>query len=283
MNRAIIFAGGALTGAALCYLYLHKRYEKRVEDEIRAITNAYEEMLNEKDERIKKADEELSRGVSSTEVLEKAKKALDEGKDIPPNPSDLSLNDMCAVTKKIINYSGFSRDGVKFEPETFHDKSSIKEPEPRDDLMSVPVTDVETMYQHMVDVMMKNLHPMDSDEDETDEEVLTKDEENYIQGYDLSCEHDRNRGDKPKLIKYEDYGEDHTLTQATLLYFVDNDILTTEDEEEIDDPAQLVGNCLDKFGFKTNDDEKTIFVRNSKLGFDYEIIKVFESYSPKDI
>lgn len=260
IKNMLIFAGGALTGAALCYLYLNKRYEKRVEDETRKIIDAYEEMLDEKNERIKMADKELSRGVSSSEVLEKAKKTLDEGKDIPPDPSDLSLKDAYAVTKKIINYSGFSRDGVKFDPETFHDKSSIKEPEPRD---------------------VESLHPMDSDEDE--EIIIGEEEQNYIQGYDMSCEHDRNRGDKPKLIKYEDYGEDHTLTQSTLLYFVDNDILTTEDEEEIDDPTALVGNCLDKFGFKSNDDEKTIFVRNSKLGFDYEIIKVFESYSPKDI
>lgn len=280
IKNVLIFAGGALTGAALCYLYLHKRYEKRVEDETRKIIEAYEEMLNEKNERIKMADEELSRGVSSTEVLEKAKKTLDEGKDIPSDPSDFTLKDACEVTKKIINYSSFSRDGVKFDPETFHDKSSIKEPEPRDDLMSVPVTDVETMYQHMEDIMRKNLHPMDSDEDE--EVVLSTEEEDYIQGYDLSSTHARDRSDKPKLIKYEDYGEDSTLTQATLLYFVDNDILTTEDEEEVDDPTALVGNCLDKFGFKTNDDEKTIFVRNSKLGFDYEIIKVFESYSPRD-
>lgn len=247
MKTVVIFAGGALTGAALCYLYLYKRYEKRIKEETTAISAAYEEMLSEKNERIKKADEELSRGVSSSEIVEKVKKTFAEGNDIP-------LED----TK--VNYTGFSRDGVKFDPETFHDKSSIREPEPRDELL-------------------KTLHPMDSDEDE---EVLSDDGKNYIHGYDVSCEHERNRGDKPKLIKYEEYGEDHSLTQATLLYYVDNDILTTEDDEEVDDPNLLVGNCLEKFGFKTNDDENSIFVRNYKLGFDYEIIKVFESYSPHE-
>ena len=239
MKEVLIFFGGALSGAAICFLCLDKKYKDKVNKEIDSLQKTYNEMFEKQLSRLNEAEAELKKGSSTID--------------------DLKVNG----TK--VNYTSYSKDGVKFDPETFHDKSSIREPEPRD---------------------AESLHPVDSDEDEEPEEdsvILTQDEKGYIQGAELSNEHAINRNDKPKLIKYEDYGEDGTLEQATLLYYVDNDILVTEDEEEIPDPAQLVGDCLDKFDFRNNDDEKTIFVRNSKLGFDYEITKVYDSYTPRDI
>ena len=234
----LIFLGGALSGAALSYFYLNKRYTDNLNKEIENLRGSYDSIFEEQRKRIKEAEAELNKGVTSTDVVNHV----------------IDIEE----TKKV-NYASYSKDGVKFDAETFHDKSSIKEPEPRD---------------------LETLHPVDSDEDEDEDySELTPEEENYISANDLNMQHELNRGDKPKLIKYEEWGEDHTLERATLYYYVDNDILTTEDEEEIPDPVQLVGNCLDKFGFRTSD-EDTIFVRNSKLGFDYEIIKVHDSYSP---
>lgn len=239
IKGVLIFLGGALSGAALTYFYLNKRYTDKLNKEIEDLRGSYDSIFEEQRKRIKEAEAELNKGVTSTDVV----------------------NHVVEVEEsKKVNYASYSKDGVKFDAETFHDKSSIKEPEPRD---------------------LETLHPVDSDEDEDEEySELTSEEETYISANDLNTQHEVSRGDKPKLIKYEDYGEDHTLETATLLYYVDNDILTTEDEEEIPDPRMLVGNCLDKFGFRDSD-ENSIFVRNSRLGFDYEIVKVYDSYSPR--
>ena len=241
IKGVLIFLGGALSGAALSYFYLNKRYTDKLNKEIEDLRGSYDSIFEEQRKRIKEAESELNKGVTSTDVVNHVIDIQEEKK---------------------VNYASYSKDGVKFNPETFHDKSSIKEPEPRD---------------------LETLHPVDSDEDDEEEEEyseLTDEEANYIAVNELNMQHELNRGDKPKLIKYEDYGEDHTLETATLLYYVDNDILTTEDEEEIPDPRMLVGNCLDKFGFRDSD-ENSIFVRNSRLGFDYEIVKVYDSYSPR--
>ena len=235
----MIFLGGALSGAAISFVYLNKRYTDKLNKEIEGLRGSYDSIFEEQRKRIKEAEAELNKGVTSTDVVNHVIDILEEKK---------------------VNYASYSKDGVKFDAETFHDKSSIKEPEPRD---------------------LENLHPVDSDEDEDEEySELTDEEANYIAVNELNTQHELSRGDKPKLIKYEDYGEDHTLETTTLLYYVDNDILTTEDEEEIPDPRMLVGNCLDKFGFRDSD-ENSIFVRNSRLGFDYEIVKVYDSYSPR--
>ena len=50
-------------------------------------------------------------------------------------------------------------------------------------------------------------------------------------------------------------------------------------DEEIHDLPLVVGDCLDKFDFRHND-EKRICVRNYKLGVDYEVIKVASDYVP---
>lgn len=239
IKGVLIFLGGALSGAAISFVYLNKRYTDKLNKEIEGLRGSYDSIFEEQRKRIKEAEAELNKGVTSTDVVNHVIDILEEKK---------------------VNYASYSKDGVKFDAETFHDKSSIKEPEPRD---------------------LENLHPVDSDEDEDEEySELTDEEANYIAVNELNTQHELSRGDKPKLIKYEDYGEDHTLETTTLLYYVDNDILTTEDEEEIPDPRMLVGNCLDKFGFRDSD-ENSIFVRNSRLGFDYEIVKVYDSYSPR--
>ena len=174
IKGVLIFLGGALSGAALSYFYLNKRYTDKLNKEIEDLRGSYDSIFEEQRKRIKEAEAELNKGVTSTDVV----------------------NHVVEVEEsKKVNYASYSKDGVKFDAETFHDKSSIKEPEPRD---------------------LENLHPVDSD----------------------------------------------------------------EDEEEIPDPRMLVGNCLDKFSFRDSD-ENSIFVRNSRLGFDYEIVKVYDSYSPR--
>ena len=102
--------------------------------------------------------------------------------------------------------------------------------------------------------------------------------EEYSQGLALSKSRSNNK--KPKLIKASDFGSDFYDT-CTLLYYVENGVLTTEDDEvygDLDEVEAMLGECLRKYGFD-NDDAPSIYVRNPNQGVDYEIIKVFSSFN----
>lgn len=79
------------------------------------------------------------------------------------------------------------------------------------------------------------------------------------------------RLNKPKMITYEEFGDHDTRETQTLLYFVDEGILTDESQDIIDDPSVLVGDTLDGFG---QENYPVMFVRNYLLGIDYEVRKM---------
>lgn len=104
-------------------------------------------------------------------------------------------------------------------------------------------------------------------------------EEEYAQGLIINSERSKDKG--PKLIKASDFGSESYLDTATLLYYVEDGVLTNEDEEvyeDFDEVEGMLGECLHKFGFDTND-EPSIYVRNMDRGCDYEIVKVFSSFN----
>jgi len=84
---------------------------------------------------------------------------------------------------------------------------------------------------------------------------------------------------KPRLIREEEYGELAGIEKQTLKYWTYDDVLTTEENEELKDQEFYVGDCLTKYGFKDNDEEREIFVRNGKLGTDYDIVKFDSSFA----
>lgn len=83
----------------------------------------------------------------------------------------------------------------------------------------------------------------------------------------------------PKLIKYEDFGEDG-FAQVTLYYYTDDEELVGEGETQADiidedEVKDLIGDALTKYGFTDEySEERTIYVRNFNRKTDYEIIKV---------
>lgn len=76
-----------------------------------------------------------------------------------------------------------------------------------------------------------------------------------------------------KLIRADEFGDDCRFEPKTLFYYAGDDVLATEEDEEITDISRTVGNSLDKYGFRTND-ERVIYVRNPNFSTDYEIQKV---------
>ena len=57
-----------------------------------------------------------------------------------------------------------------------------------------------------------------------------------------------------------------------------NDALTTEDDDLIEVPYDLVGDCLNKYGF-TDNDEMVIYVQNFALTTVYEVQKVMAAFN----
>lgn len=120
----------------------------------------------------------------------------------------------------------------------------------------------------------------DEDEEDEIEKWDRQQEENYIKDIRETERWNRERNESPKIIKRENYGEYPLIERAELLYYQENDKLVFADnEEEIIDTEFYVGNCLIKYGFKHNQ-EKTIYVRNSYMGYDFEITKKPGAFVP---
>lgn len=82
----------------------------------------------------------------------------------------------------------------------------------------------------------------------------------------------------PKIISVEDAGNlMPDITSTCLYYYVDEDIIVDEDGNVVEDYERLLGKCLDKYGFK-NDDESLIFVMNSEINTCFEIQKVYGEF-----
>lgn len=103
---------------------------------------------------------------------------------------------------------------------------------------------------------------LDNDEDAVDREI--------------------NSGKKPKLISEDSYWDEYPeFEKRSLEYYTDSDTLVdTESEEEIFDETMTVGDALDKYGYRDNDMESIIYVRNFAFGTDYQISKVFGGWDP---
>ena len=122
--------------------------------------------------------------------------------------------------------------------------------------------------------------PQKTIKDEELDDWGRQEEENIMQGMLDTEERERHRHDRPKIIKKEQYGVYGTLTTAELLYYQEDDSLVwAETNEEIVDLNLTVGDCLDKYGFRKNT-EKTLYVRNMFLGYDFMIHKRFDSFVP---
>ena len=118
--------------------------------------------------------------------------------------------------------------------------------------------------------------PTDISEFEHPEEDADGEEEKAIkESYEMTKL--ANSKEKPKIIKASDYEEYEFHDKITLYFYKDDQILTTEDEEIVDDPEALLGDSLTKYGFNTND-ESVIYVRNLSRGTDYEVAKVFDAF-----
>ena len=112
----------------------------------------------------------------------------------------------------------------------------------------------------------------------------------FYKGDPAESEHPTEEGDTkgskkraPRIIKADDFGEDG-FAQIYLDFYTEDKALVITDEteaKEVDEVRDWIGNALEKYGFESNDEEK-IYVRNFNRKEDYEILKVWDRFSPPE-
>lgn len=252
MKTALIFIGGlaiGLVAGAAGGMFYQRRRDKK---EIDAINESYHDIF----EKQRKHIEELSNKETSSlddpdEFVEVVECSMDEEELKEAFGKNYAYN-----------YNAHSKTVSNDPLMPVTDKATIKEPEIRDELAS--------------------LHPVDSDEDVPEEEMLTEEEARYINGLKDSVNRDTERETKPKIIKDEDYGTDGRYAESNLFYYPEQDILCDENNQEIGNPSTVVGDTLDKFDFRHNSQDH-MCIRNFMLGLDYWIIKREFNYVPDSI
>ncbi len=122
------------------------------------------------------------------------------------------------------------------------------------------------------------------DEDEITQQLLEEEGDDVVD--DAAIEENERRSNRkvqsPKIISHEDADNieeitGRTIDISTLYYYTGNHVLATEDDEEIENAGEFIGNALNTYGFATND-EKSIYVFNDRLDTVYEVIKLKGAY-----
>jgi len=76
-------------------------------------------------------------------------------------------------------------------------------------------------------------------------------------------------------LSYEHEGEGNQ--KLSLTYYVEDEVLADETDDKFDVPEDVVGDALNHFG-RESGDENTVYVRNTKIDVDYEIVRDPGSY-----
>jgi len=115
---------------------------------------------------------------------------------------------------------------------------------------------------------VKNAYP-EEDFDDTEEE---SDEEEF--------QRDPILNDEPYVITIDQFtNEKEYFDKITLYYYDEDEVLADDNEEEIGDVNDLIGeDALSCFG-SDDYDEDQVFVRNEPLETDFEIVRLSKSYS----
>lgn len=125
--------------------------------------------------------------------------------------------------------------------------------------------------------LVKEYDPSEEESPEDDDPMT--EEEARIVSDDLVQQALEAKNEKPKIITADSFGEIPHYEYETLKYYVHDHTLVHEDESIVDDPAFLVGDAIDRYGWGDNDEEEgDLYVRNYRLQRDYEIVKIFDEY-----
>lgn len=85
--------------------------------------------------------------------------------------------------------------------------------------------------------------------------------------------------EEPYVISIEEFSDEmQHFEKETLLYYMEDGILSDNNDEVIEDISKTIGDeALNSFGMES-DDEDIVYIRNEKMGTDYEVIRQHKSY-----
>lgn len=122
--------------------------------------------------------------------------------------------------------------------------------------------DAETVVESVTKAVAATLAPQEQeDEDSTDEDAV---EETHLEP----------RKD-PYFITEDEYYKDNAFDKEVLVYYEDDEVLSDSREEMIDNVHHTVGDAIEEF---ERSGEEFLYVRNERLGMDFEIQRVEGSY-----
>ncbi len=123
--------------------------------------------------------------------------------------------------------------------------------------------DMHKMTEQLVDLYS-------GEEEEIEEEPcenVQEDDDDYIIHDDFPREE---RAEKPYVIGPDVYSEDyHGFDKCVLVYWRGNDTLLTDEQEMMDIETTITREALEHFG---EYEDGTVFVRNERLGCDFEVL-----------
>lgn len=238
VKECIIFAVGAAIGAGTTVLIMRKRYDKKYNDLLK------DAIKSDADFKLREAERKLA------EV-----KARENGY-IQSSGEEKPASDSASEKKGVNKVDALEPANAK----------STQEKTGGDKIGKANYVDYTSYYENKV----ANEYPR--------EEYEKASEEAAYEAERLNEEY--HSGKKPKIISREEfYSPEYEHHDKTTLYFYKEDgVLSTEANEVIQDPPRLIGDALDKFGFRENEEE-VIYVRNYGFGIDYEIDKVDDSFA----
>ena len=255
LSGPVIFLGGLLVGRALGIAGTIFSFRKKENEENRKIVDENNELR----EKIEKLEAALGGAIKNIESvnneLSAANDALKENRDSYSIEEYQKLYSGEDESHEVRDYTKFHSTGV--------DPAEMESPSERDGDEYMD-EDEEALREREEDVATGNL--------------VTEENENYIRGEEMTESLSYVPGRKPKIISAESFeNEMRHFDKQQLYYYVGDETLATEEEEIIRNVDQVVGDALDKYGFREND-ESIIYVRNLDFSTDYEIEKVYSRF-----
>jgi len=240
VKECIIFAVGAAIGAGTTVLIMRKRYDKKYNELLKDAINS------DADFRLREAERKLA------EV-----KARESGY-IQSSGEEKPADDTGKANGKLNKVDALDPDKAK----------STQEKTGGDKIGKANYVDYTSYYENKV----ANEYPR--------EEYEKASEEAAYEAERLNEDYHANRNKPPKIVSREEFysPEYEHHDKSTLYYYTEDEVLATEVDEVIEDPSTLIGDALDKFGFRNNGEE-VIYVRNYGLQIDYEVEKRDASFA----
>ncbi len=263
----MIFFGGAVSGAAAGILAVRTFYKKKYEKDHASLEEYYRSV--DKYARQDHEEEEEDDGINSPNTKPGGRMSPEERKEIKEK---LKRN-----WEQTTNYAAMYqvKDGYT-EQKLAEGQHPLDQGEPGE----MDPKDIEPVCQNCAYFDVEEGYCTVSEEHVYDNDscsdfklgVETPEEEAFE-------EHQKNKNRPPKIISAEAYGElPAHIDKEVLYFFAQDEMLTDDNEEPVEEPERLVGDSLTRYGFNESN-EMIIFVMNYNLDTCYEIQKLDSSWT----